>query len=157
VPDDCDANATYYADKAQEWKTAIHKVLWDETEGSWFDYDYVRGMPRKEFYPTNIVPLWVKAHHDETAVSKMFQYFMDSKTTSFPGGIPTSMLQTGQQWDFPNGWAPLNHIVVEAFENSGNSQAQDLAFDLAQRWTGTNYQAYLTHNNTMFEKVGNTT
>ncbi|OXA60695.1 trehalase [Folsomia candida] len=153
VPDNCTlGNATYYARQAADWKQAIHDVLWDEELGSWFDYDYVRGNLRKEFFATNVVPLWVKAHHNETAVPKIVKYFNDAKATTFPGGIPSSMAQTGQQWDFPNGWAPLNHMVVEAFEYSGNQAAQELAFDLAQRWTRTNHLAYLTHNNTMFEK-----
>jgi hypothetical protein len=44
-------------------------------------------------------------------------------------------------------------MVVEAFEYSGNQEAELLAFDIAQRWTRTNYKAYVEHNKTMFEKV----
>jgi alpha,alpha-trehalase len=97
-PENCTNNATYYGNIAAEWKTAIHDVLWDETLGSWFDYDFIRKNLRKQFYATNIVPLWVKAHHNQTAVSKILQYFIDSKATSFAGGIPSSMLHTGEQW-----------------------------------------------------------
>jgi alpha,alpha-trehalase len=151
-PVNCNQTSAYYGNRAAEWKQAIHDVLWDEVEGSWFDYNYIKGELRKQFYPTNIVPLWVKAHHDETAVSKILKYFNRVGATKYAAGIPSSLLQTGQQWDFPNGWAPLNHMVVEAFEYSGNQDAQALAFDLAQRWTRTNHLAYLTHNDTMFEK-----
>ena len=28
------------------------------------------------------------------------------------GGVPTSMMDSGQQWDFPNAWPPLQHILV---------------------------------------------
>jgi len=30
------------------------------------------------------------------------------------GGLSTSEARTGQQWDAPNGWAPLQWIAVEA-------------------------------------------
>lgn len=26
---------------------------------------------------------------------------------NFPGGIPTSLIESGEQWDFPNAWPPL--------------------------------------------------
>ena len=29
------------------------------------------------------------------------------------GGVPTSLVQSGQQWDFPNAWPPLQHVLVE--------------------------------------------
>jgi len=51
----------------------------------------------------------------------------------------------------PNGWAPLNHMVVEAFQYSGDPEAEELAFDIAQRWTRTNYWAYQEYGY-MFEK-----
>jgi hypothetical protein len=44
-------------------------------------------------------------------------------------------------------------MVVQAFEFSGDPAAEDMAFELAQKWTRTNHLAYLTHNFEMFEKV----
>lgn len=31
----------------------------------------------------------------------------------FPGGVPTSLRNSGQQWDYPNAWAPLQHMLIE--------------------------------------------
>lgn len=134
------------------FKAAIEAVLWDEESGSWFDYDYVREELRKAFYPTNLVPLWVKAHHNDSVIPKVLTYLNESGATSYPGGIPTSLFQTGQQWDFPNGWAPLQHIVVEALENSNNEDAKALAFDLAQRWVQSNHKSFILSKGNMFEK-----
>ena len=39
-------------------------------------------------------------------------------TYDFPGGIPTSMKETQQQWDFPNAWPPTTEIVVTALRNA---------------------------------------
>ncbi|VDP02357.1 unnamed protein product [Heligmosomoides polygyrus] len=44
----------------------------------------------------------------------------------YPGGIPTSMVtDSEEQWDFPNGFSPLNHMVVEGLRKSQNAQMQD--------------------------------
>lgn len=51
--------ANEYENKANEWKTMINEVLYDVESGSWFDYDIKRHELRKDFYATNIVPLWV--------------------------------------------------------------------------------------------------
>lgn len=93
-----------YKEIAADFKTAIHEVLWDEEAGTWFDYDFIRGGRRRYFFPTNLSPLWVHAHHGklEDVAKRSVDYLHASGATNFPGGIPTSMLQTGQQWDFPN-------------------------------------------------------
>jgi alpha,alpha-trehalase len=35
------------------------------------------------------------------------------------GGLSTSTIETGEQWDAPNGWAPLQWIAVEGLERHG--------------------------------------
>lgn len=50
------------------------------------------------------------------------------------GGLATTTLTTGQQWDAPNGWAPLNYIAVEALHRYGHTA---LALTIAQRWLQT--------------------
>lgn len=39
--------------------------------------------------------------------------FQKSEALTYKNGLPTSMKNSGQQWDFPNGWAPLQHMVIE--------------------------------------------
>jgi alpha,alpha-trehalase len=48
-----------------------------------------------------------------------------------PGGIRTTTTHTGQQWDAPNGWAPLQWMAVAGFAGYGDS---DLARTIAERW-----------------------
>ncbi|ODN06626.1 Trehalase [Orchesella cincta] len=146
-------NPSEYLQHANNWKDAIDDVLWDEEDGIWYDYDFVRHQKRKFFFPTNVAPLWVNATNGLTkdVAKQVVHYLHTSGATNFPGGIPTSMLQTGQQWDFPNGWAPLNHLVVEALEYTGEPTAQDLAFNLAQKWIQSNHLAYV-QTEAMFEK-----
>ncbi|MDQ3015989.1 MAG: alpha,alpha-trehalase, partial [Bacteroidota bacterium] len=50
---------------------------------------------------------------------------------------------TGQQWDAPNGWAPLQWITYTGLVNYG---AEELANDAAIRW--------LTLNKKVFDRTG---
>jgi len=35
----------------------------------------------------------------------------------YPGPIPATLVQSGQQWDFPNAWPPLQYIAIKALQN----------------------------------------
>ncbi len=65
-----------------------------------------------------------------------------------PGGLQTTTVTTVQQWDSPNGWAPLQWIAIKGLMNYNFN---DLAKDIAQRWMSINEKVY---NNTgkMMEK-----
>lgn len=77
-----------------------------------------------------------------------------TEVLKYPGGIPASLIKTGQQWDFPNGWAPLNHMIIEGLRNTNNSRLQELGYRIAQEWIRENYHAYKAKTpHRMFEKV----
>lgn len=44
--------------------------------------------------------------------------------------------------DFPNGWAPLQHMLVEGLLKSGLKEARSLAEEIAIKWITTNYIAF---------------
>jgi len=50
------------------------------------------------------------------------------------GGLRTTLVNSGQQWDAPNGWAPLQWIAVQGLENYGHS---DIAARVARNWIAT--------------------
>ena len=56
-----------------------------------------------------------------------------------PGGVVTSVNQTGQQWDAPNAWAPLQWMTIVGFEKCGQKA---LAKDIATRWIKLNTDVY---------------
>jgi alpha,alpha-trehalase len=55
------------------------------------------------------------------------------------GGVVTSIYQTGQQWDAPNGWAPLQFVTVTGLMNYGHN---DLARTIAERWLAVNEKVF---------------
>ena len=48
-----------------------------------------------------------------------------------PGGFVTTTIASGQQWDAPNGWPPLEWLTIEGVRRYGRA---DLADKAARRW-----------------------
>ena len=56
-----------------------------------------------------------------------------------PGGVVTTLYNTRQQWDAPNGWAPLQWMTIIGLENYGHKK---LARTIAERWVTLNEKVY---------------
>ena len=56
-----------------------------------------------------------------------------------PGGMATTLVHTGEQWDAPNGWAPLQWISITGLENYGY---KTLAREMATRWVILNKKVF---------------
>jgi alpha,alpha-trehalase len=52
-----------------------------------------------------------------------------------PDGLATTTARTGEQWDAPNGWAPLQWIAIEGLNIHGHTA---LAREIALRWMREN-------------------
>lgn len=70
----------------------------------------------------------------------------------FLGGIPTTLQHSGEQWDLPNAWPPLQYMVIMGLLNTGDVWAKELAFEMASRWVRSNFVAY-NESGHMYEKV----
>lgn len=146
--------ARMWSGYAYNWRNAIEKVLWDEMDGSWFDYDIKAKTLRKHFYPSCAAPLWAGAVENNDApkfAARLVNYLWSSGALIFPGGVPSSMLYSKQQWDFPNAWSPSQSILIGGLELSGNKEAMVLAREQAQSWIRSNYVGYC-ETQKMFEK-----
>jgi alpha,alpha-trehalase len=56
-----------------------------------------------------------------------------------PGGFSTTNIHTGQQWDAPNGWAPLEWLAIEGIRRYGGDAIADTA---RARWLALNRRTY---------------
>jgi len=138
---------------AEEWLEAVTAVLWHDEVGAWLDYDTHHEIKRDYFYPTNIAPLWTGCYKDkETQVGKILKYLQKTRITGYPGGIPTTVEHTGEQWDYPNAWPPLQYIMIMGLDNTNDKWAKDLAFQMTEKWVRSNYKAF-NETGTMYEKV----
>ncbi|KAL3272822.1 hypothetical protein HHI36_014282 [Cryptolaemus montrouzieri] len=133
------------------WKISIEKVLFNPTEGIWNDLDLLLLKHRTGFYPSNLTPLWSEIFHESGYGDLAVNYLKKKGILDFPGGIPTSLLHTGEQWDAPNAWPPLQSIVILGLKRSKDTSAIEVAKQLAEKWIDNNL---LIFNRTgfMYEK-----
>ncbi|KAG8239747.1 hypothetical protein J437_LFUL017388 [Ladona fulva] len=139
---------------AKEWMEAVEQVLWHEEVGAWLDYDRLNEVKRDYFYPTNISPLWTGCHNFKDmpkTVEKILEYLIKMKVMINQGGIPSSFEHSGEQWDYPNAWPPLQHIVTVGLDNTGDVYAKELAYEITERWVNSNYIAF-KKTDAMYEK-----
>ena len=101
------ASATKYDALATARQKAIEGHLWNEKEGWYADYDLKSKKVRNQLTAAALYPLFVKAaaqdRADKVAVAASARLLK-------PGGISTTTIDSGQQWDAPNG---LGTIAVD--------------------------------------------
>ena len=121
---------------AEKRKAAIQQYCWSEAAGFYVDYDFVEEKQKTALTLAAAFPLFFKVATDEqaTKVAAVIQ-----KKFLKAGGVVTSLIQTGQQWDEPNGWAPLQWITIVGLENYGFSE---LAKDIASKWIQLNTDVF---------------
>eukprot|EP01122_Echinamoeba_exundans_P006248 TRINITY_DN1722_c0_g2_i1.p1 TRINITY_DN1722_c0_g2~~TRINITY_DN1722_c0_g2_i1.p1 ORF type:complete len:586 (-),score=88.79 TRINITY_DN1722_c0_g2_i1:28-1785(-) len=157
--------ASQYAMSAQNRKEAINSILWDAESLKWRDFNWKRSSFQHgadQFYASNYLPLWARAAPNISITeADLMVSNDDAALAGFPGGVPTSLVSSGQQWDFPNAWAPLQLFIIESMDHlseiSGSTRASWLSYDLSRRWLISNYCAWeaTSKNGTagdMFEK-----
>jgi alpha,alpha-trehalase len=117
-----------YAARADRRKTAIQRYLWDEGRGLYTDYLWHEGRPSDSVTAATFSPLFfgIATKSQAGRLTKLARAKL-LKTD----GIVTSLVETGQQWDAPNGWAPLQWIAIEGFRKYGEA---GLAETIARRW-----------------------
>ncbi|KAL0271426.1 UNVERIFIED_CONTAM: hypothetical protein PYX00_008531 [Menopon gallinae] len=144
-----------YAKKASEILEAVNKVLWLDQVGIWLDYDLLNEKERDYFYPSNFAPLWTGCYDKDQKdyiVGKVLKYVQQRGIMpNYLGGVPTTLYLTNEQWDLPNAWPPLQHIMVMGLYQTGDAYAMELAYEIANRWVKSNYVAY-NETGHMYEK-----
>ncbi|MEZ4576273.1 MAG: trehalase family glycosidase [Vampirovibrionales bacterium] len=107
--------------QAQKRAVTMAQTMWDEASGLFLDYNVQRNQRR--FYPfaTSYMPLWagLASVHQARALRNNLGRF------ETPGGLQTSQYQSGNQWDAPFGWAPMQLMAVEGLRQYGYRQDAD--------------------------------
>ena len=122
--------------RAKARKAAMLTYLWDDALGTFVDYDWRAGRKSPHVTAAAAFPLFVGLASREQArgVAQSFR-----KTLLRPHGLLTTAIDTGQQWDAPNGWAPLQWIAVDGLRRNGEG---DLAAEIAAGWVEENARVY---------------
>ncbi|PVH98105.1 glycoside hydrolase family 37 protein [Periconia macrospinosa] len=135
--------AKSWADRAAARSAAMTALLWDEEHYSYFDYnltsgakniyyttdnttvrDDLTGAPTGSqviFNPAQFYPFWTGAapasiKNDPSSIRRVYTRVAELLENR-DGAIAASNLRTGQQWDEPNVWPPLEYIIIEGLRN----------------------------------------
>lgn len=113
--------------KAQLRQQNIDNYLWDDQHGLYLDYYLTTGKRHYYEFATTFYPLWVGVASKEQAAAVV----ENLAKFEAPGGVRTSTQTSGNQWDDPFGWAPLQFIAVQGLKRYGYDNA---ALRLARRF-----------------------
>ena len=125
-----------FDNKAVTREKAILQYCWNEKEQFFCDYNFDTGQQMNNITAAGLFPLFVNIAREDQAkyVAQTTEKLLLKK-----GGLVTTTMYTGQQWDAPNGWAPLQWIAVKGLENYGHNA---LAQNIAGRWLSLNEKVY---------------
>nr|KYP42330.1 Trehalase [Cajanus cajan] len=146
------SNAERFLEISDHRKKAMNSVFWNANKKQWLDYwlsnkcedvhVWESGHQNQNVFASNFVPLWMKPFYSDTSLVGSVVESLKTSGLIRAAGFATSLTDSGQQWDFPNGWAPLQHMLVEGLLKSGLKEARSLAEEIAIRWITTNYIVY---------------
>ena len=128
--------AAYYAQRAQMRREAISRVMWDAADGVFTDTLWRTGQTTQNVTAATVMPLFLKIASAEQA--QAVAATVQGKLLE-TGGLATTLINSQQQWDAPNGWAPLQWIAVVGLRNYGYN---DLAQQIATRWVANNISVF---------------
>ena len=133
----------YYQTAAQQRKIAINQLLWDEKAGFYRDFNFIKSAFTPVLSLAGVFPLW-----SQIATQKQSRRVVEvlQKKFLFDGGLVTTPYATGQQWDYPNGWAPLHWIAVQGLHHYKHNT---LAYTIAQRWLQLNQKVFAKEHKMM--------
>ncbi len=134
------AEAATFSQLAEQRKTALLATCWNDETGFFHDYHIPSASQTTALTLAGVFPLFMNLATPEQAAR-----VHELLTSDFlqAGGWVTTLRPTGQQWDWPNGWAPLQWIVYQGLSNYGYTQT---AREGGAKW--------LAHNDKVFKATG---
>ncbi len=122
---------------AAERRRALLTAAYDSAAGFFYDVRWRTG-ERVTDRPTlaAAAPLYfglATPEQGRAVAARLARYFLK------PGGFVTTPIASGQQWDAPNGWPPLEWLAIEAVRRYGRADLADAARD---RWLAVNRRTY---------------
>jgi alpha,alpha-trehalase len=128
--------ARRYRRMAEKRQKAINKYLWDEKEQFFVDYDFRASASTGRVTLAGVFPLYAKmaTPAQARAVAERIE-----KDFLKPGGLVTTLINSGQQWDAPNGWAPLQWVTIQGLREYGYHA---LADKIKKAWISTCIDVY---------------
>lgn len=122
--------------RCRDRKAAVDSLCWNAESGAYFDYDWARSSRRDRLNAATVAPLFVGMASAEQAAAVAAQC---RARLLAPGGFATTLVASGEQWDRPNGWAPIQWMAAVGFEQYGH---RGLVAAIRSRWLRTVGEVY---------------
>lgn len=136
------AKSTAFGTRASKRANLINKYCWNEKLSYYTDYNFVTSQKAElitpaGMYPFCFLPAASLQGKMKNAADNIRQHLFRG------GGVLTTTNMGHQQWDAPNGWAPLQWMTIWALERN---KENILAEFIARRW--------MTLNKDVFARTG---
>jgi alpha,alpha-trehalase len=135
-----DSAAKEYRNKATKRSENIDKYCWNKQLNFYTDYNFKTQKQNSNITPAGLYPFCFLNEHPDymSFLGKKVAAVLKQKLLK-PGGFATTEYATGEQWDAPNGWPPLEWMMIWGLDRCGQ---KDLAADAAKRWIKLNVKVY---------------
>jgi len=129
--------ARQFAEAAEDRRRALLAAAYDPATGFFYDVRWRSG-ERVTDRPTLAAasPLYfglATPEQGRAVAARLEREFLK------PGGFVTTLIASGQQWDAPNGWPPLEWLTIEGVRRYGRADLADVTRD---RWLALNRRTY---------------
>jgi alpha,alpha-trehalase len=128
--------ANLFTQRAEQRAEALLAYCWDAEAGFFKDYNFVKDQFTNVPSIAGMYPLFFEMATQEqatTAAEVIERDFLKD------GGVVSTLNNNGQQWDAPNGWAPLQWATIQGLRNYGQDE---LANTIKSRWIALNTKVY---------------
>jgi alpha,alpha-trehalase len=141
------ATAVKWDVAAKRRRSNMNDLMWSQTKGQYYDYNYMKNKRSSISSLAGFYPLWAGLADEQQALQmvralRKFENRGGLATTDaqalsqlVPGSLPT-------QWAYPNGWAPLQYLVIKGLQRYGY---HDDAKRITMKWLRGNLEWFNTH------------
>lgn len=135
-----DSGAVKFRKLAENRRKAVDKYCWSKNLQYYVDYNFKTKLQSKIVTAGGLYPFGVfQGKPDYLSLLARQAAKQVREKLLQAGGITTTPNTTNQQWDAPNGWAPLQWMAVMGLERCGQ---RELAREIGQRWIKLNVDVY---------------
>jgi alpha,alpha-trehalase len=138
------SDAALWKQKAERRRQKINQLMWDERDGLYYDYNFVKKSVRRYPFVTTFYPLWAGIADRRQAARVVANLHLFERA----GGLQTSTNVSGNQWDAPFGWAPMQLIAIKGLRRYGYAKEADR---IAVNFLSMILKDFIEHN-TIVEK-----
>jgi alpha,alpha-trehalase len=126
----------YFQQKAEQRRKAIELYCWDGNRNFFMDYNLILHKPTPVLSLAALFPLFFGLATPQQA-SEVHIHIQERFLKE--GGLVSTVQSSGQQWDSPNGWAPLQLIAYEGLRRYGFTE---IAEEIKHRWIALNDRVF---------------